>query len=319
MTATVAVIVNFNSGSLLGPALDGVASQKVTSTVVVDNASHDLSWQDALGRPNVRLERLDTNRGFAGAMSHALAITDEPYVFQLNADVELEPNYVALLTAALDEAPRVAGATGTLLLPDGAIDSTGITLTAARCAFDRHRGVRPSDVRDTGEPFGVSGAASLLRRDALVQVGGLWEELFVYWEDTEAAWRMRRAGWRFAHVSGARAVHARGSDTADATFVEASEFGGRLAAIARNEGLTGLVRPQTALATAVSGARLAIRHRAALRTSRPIDRIRAGLEARKGDQLPEGGPELAPHPWRAWLTAKLTGRRRGLGAIPGSP
>lgn len=319
MTATVAVIVNFNSGSLLGPALDRLASQAVTSTVVIDNASHDLSWQDALGRPRVHLHRLPANRGFAAAVNYALAATSEPYALLLNADVEMEPGYVERLAAALDAQPRLAGATGTLVLPNGSIDSTGITLTTARVAFDRGRGQAPSGADGDAEPFGVSGAAALVRRDALTQVGGLWEELFVYWEDTEVAWRLRRAGWRFAHVPAARAVHARGSDSADPTFVEAANFGGRLAAIARNEGWLGLASPGSLLATAVTGGRLAVRHRAALRTSRPVDRVRAGLSARKSDRLPTNRPHLAPHPWRAWLSAQLTGRRRGLGAIPASP
>lgn len=323
MTPTVAVIVNFNSGSLLGPALDRLASQAVSSTVVVDNASHDLSWQDALARPNVHLHRLPTNRGFAGAVNFALSATSEPYVLLLNADVAMEEGYVAALAGALDASPRLAGATGTLVLQDGLIDSTGITLSRARCAFDRDRGqsapisgtIPPAGV----EPFGVSGAAALLRREAVDEVGGLWDELFVYWEDTELAWRLRRAGWRFAHVPAARAIHARGSDSADPTFVEAATFGGRLAAIARNEGWPGLVNPPALLATLVSGARLAVRHRAALRTSRPFQRVKAGLEARAEDHLPRTRPRLSPHPWRGWLTAQLTGSRRGLGSVPTSP
>lgn len=319
MTPTVAVIVNFNSGSLLGPALDRLAAQAVAATVVIDNDSHDLSWQDALGREGVKLHRLPRNRGFAAAVNYALASTDEPYVFLLNADVEMEDGYVEKLVEVLDADPRLAGATGTLTLPGGLVDSTGITLTAARCAYDRGRGSAPDGAAPTGEPFGVSGAAAVLRRDALVQVGGMWEELFVYWEDTEVAWRLRRCGWRFAHAPSAFGVHARGSDTADATFVEAANFGNRLAAIARNEGWPGLLRPQSLLATFVSGARLAIRHRAALRTSRPHDRIRAGLAARQADPRPTGRPEFSPHPWGAWLRAQLTGQRRGLGSLAASP
>ena len=319
MTPTVAVIVNFNSGSLLGPALDRLSAQAVSSIVVVDNASHDLSWQDALARPDVHLHRLPSNRGFAGAVNFALSATSEPYVLLLNADVEMEEGYVAALAARLDGTQRLAGATGTLILQSGLVDSTGITLSRARCAFDRDRGRPSADAPSSGEPFGVCGAAALLRREALDEVGGPWEELFVYWEDTELAWRLRRAGWRFAHVPQARAIHARGADRADPTFVEAANFGGRLAAIARNEGWPGLLNPPVLAATLVSGARLAVRHRAALRTSRPLQRVRAGLEARGVDHLPRTRPRLSPHPWRAWLTAQLTGSRRGLGSLPTSP
>lgn len=318
MTPVQAVIVNFNSGSLLGPALDRLRQQAVTSTVVVDNASHDLSWQDALERPGVRLERLESNVGFAAAVNRALVSGDEPYVLLLNADVEMEPDYVSRLTSALDQDPRLAGATGTLLLPTGTIDSTGITLTTARWAMDRDRGLpRPAS---PGDPFGVSGAAALLRRGPVLQCGGLWDELFVYWEDTELAWRLRRGGWSFAHVPTARALHARGADSADATFVEAANFGGRLATIARHEGWPGVIRAPALLVTLATGARLALRHRAALRTSRPWQRIRAGLAARRDDAglSLETAPRFSPHPWGPWLVAQVSGRRRGLGAVPPS-
>ncbi|MBW3537626.1 MAG: glycosyltransferase family 2 protein [Actinobacteria bacterium] len=316
MTPVQAVIVNFNSGALLGGALDRIRDHAVSSTLVVDNASHDLSWQDALGRPGVRLERLESNVGFAAAVNRAMSSGDEPYLLLLNADVEMEPGYVARLAEALDGDSRLAGATGTLVLPSARIDSTGITLTTARWAMDRDRGLTSPSTRD--EPFGVSGAAALMRRDALLQAGGLWEELFVYWEDTELAWRLRRAGWRFTHVPAARATHARGADLADPTFVEAADFGGRLATIARHEGWPGLLRPCALLVTLLTGTRLALRHPAALRTSRPRQRIRAGLDARRDDAhlglLATAG--FSPHPWGAWLVAQLSGRRRGLGAVP---
>ena len=316
VTPVQAVIVNFNSGSLLGPALDRLRHETLSSTVVIDNASHDLSWQDALDRPGVRLERLESNIGFAGAVNHALASGDEPYVLLLNADVEMEPGYVSRLADALDQDPGLAGATGTLLLPNGSIDSTGITLTSARWAMDRDRGQVPPG--SSGEPFGVSGAAALLRRDALRDGGGLWDDLFMYWEDTELAWRLRRGGWRFGHVPAARAVHARGADSADATFVEAANFGGRLATIARHEGWLGIARPGSLLVTLLTGTRLALRHRAALRTSRPLQRIQMGLRARREDagRPLTSRPVLEPHPWGPWLTAQLSGRRRGLGALP---
>lgn len=318
MTPVQVVIVNFNSGALLGPALDRLGRQAVSSTLVVDNASHDLSWQDALDRPGAHLERLDANVGFAAAVNRAMSSSDEPYVLLLNADVEMEDGYVARLAEALDGDPRLAGATGTLVLASGGIDSTGVTVTTARWAMDRDRGLESPGAGD--DPFGVSGAAALMRRDAVVQAGGLWEELFVYWEDTELAWRLRRSGWRFAHVASARATHARGADSADATFVEAANFGGRLATIARHEGWAGVLRPPALLVTLLTGARLALRHRAALRTSRPWQRISAGLTARRDDaRLSLGAaPSFTPHPWRPWLVAQLSGRRRGLGALPPS-
>lgn len=316
-TPVVALIVNFNSGALLESALTGVAAQTVHETVVVDNASHDLSWQAAQNREGVRLERLDRNVGFAAAVNRGIALSAAPYVLLLNADVELEEGYVDRLSQALDDDDRLAGVTGVLVLPDGAIDTTGISLTTARWASDRDRGQSVGDA-SVGEPFGVSGAAGLFRRQALVEVGGLWEELFVYWEDVELAWRLRQAGWRFATVDHARAVHRRGSDTADPTFVEAASFGNRLATVARLEGVAGLLRPAALATTLVSAGRLAVRHPRALRTSRPVNSVRKGLSARREDRNHPGGPHAAPfspHPWMQWLSAQVSGGRRGLGAV----
>ncbi len=321
-TPVVALIVNFNSGALLGHALDGLSAQAIEETVVVDNASHDLSWEAARGRDGVRLERLDQNVGFAGAVNRGLALSSAPYVLFLNADVELGEGYVERLGAILDADPTRAAVTGALVLPAGGLDSTGIALSTARWATDRDRGLDPSDAT-TAEPFGVSGAAGLFRREALEQVGGLWEDLFVYWEDVELAWRLRRAGWGFAVDPEALAVHQRGSDSADPTFVEAASFGNRLATVARHEGWAGLLRPGTLAVTLVVAARLALRHRRALRTSRPRASIRKGLEARRVDALESGqnhGPiPFSPHPWVSWMSAQVSGGRQGLGATDTPP
>ena len=346
-TPVVALIVNFNSGALLERALDGLDGQAVSEILVVDNASHDLSWQAALGRPGaglerlgpevrlerlgpeVRLERLENNVGFAAAVNHGLARTKAPYVLLLNADVDLDDGYVASLADALDGDPGLAAATGTLVLPDGLVDSTGISISTARWATDRDRGATPQEnspeeagTPERAEPFGVSGAAGLFRRSAVEPAGGLWEDLFVYWEDTELAWRLRLGGWRFALVPGARAVHQRGSDSADPTFVEAANFGNRLATVARHEGLRGLLRPSTLAVTLVTGSRLAVRHRRALRTSRPWKSVRSGLSARRSDreEARPDRPGRAPlpfesHPWAAWLSAQFSGGKRGLGAV----
>lgn len=312
--AVTAVIVNFNSGALLARCLDDLDRQDVDHVVVVDNASTDDSSR-AAEREGVALLRSPRNLGFAGGVNRALSETSDPYVLLLNADVELDTGYVESLAAALDRDPALAGATGILRLSEREIDSTGIELTTARWASDRGRG-QPPGLAAVDAPFGVSGAAALLRRTALDE--GLWEELFVYWEDVELAWRLRRAGWRFATVTEAHATHARGSDTAAPDFVEAANFSGRLATVARHEGLVGLLRPPALIVSVVVASRLLLRHPRAFWRARPIWAVRAGLRARRGDgsrgwpSLP--APAFSHHPWRPWLTAQLTGRRRGHGA-----
>jgi GT2 family glycosyltransferase len=61
----------------------------------------------------------------------------------------------------------------------------------------------PADV------FAWCGAAVLLRREYLDDVGLLDERLFLYYEDFELAWRGRERGWRYRYVpaSVVRHVH----------------------------------------------------------------------------------------------------------------
>ena len=315
--AVTAVVVNHNSGDLLRSCLEDLVRQSVDHVVVIDNASTDGSVVHA-EREGVTLVRSADNVGFAAGVNLALQHTSDPYVLLLNADVELAEGYVARLRQALDDDPRLAGATGVLTLPSGEVDSSGITVTTAHWASDRDRGRSPRDV-ETRAPFGVSGAAALLRRSALDSLGDepLWSELFVYWDDVELAWRLRRVGWDFACCLEARGVHQRGSDTAAADFVEGANFGNRLATVARHEGILGLLRPSSVAVTLVVLARLSLRHRAALRRAAPVRRVRTGLAARRSDEswpsVP--GDVFAPHPWRGWLVAQLTGSRRGFGSL----
>lgn len=165
----------------------------------------------ALARPN---------RGFAGGANAVLQWVERQcpaaqFVLLLNPDVVLEPGYAERLLVALRNRPRVALASGKLVRPDGrTLDSAGIRMP-------RHR--RPRD-RGADEPdrrqydriervFGVSGAAMMLRREALPDLavdGEVFDEdFFAYHEDTDLAWRARLLGWEALYVPDARAVHRR--------------------------------------------------------------------------------------------------------------
>jgi hypothetical protein len=50
------------------------------------------------------------------------------------------------------------------------------------------------------EVFSACGAALLLRRAALLQVGLLDERMFMYYEDVDLCWRLRMHGWKVLYV-----------------------------------------------------------------------------------------------------------------------
>jgi GT2 family glycosyltransferase len=73
---------------------------------------------------------------------------------------------------------------------------------------------KPADV------FAWCGAAVLLRRAYLEEVGGFDERLFLYYEDFDLSWRGQARGWRYRYVpaSVVRHVHTASSIEGSATF-----------------------------------------------------------------------------------------------------
>lgn len=57
------------------------------------------------------------------------------------------------------------------------------------------------------EVFGICGAAMLLRRAMLDQVGVLDHRFFMYYEDVDLCWRARFAGWKMVYVPGSVVRH----------------------------------------------------------------------------------------------------------------
>ena len=217
-------LVTWNSSEDLPGCLDAVAGLRPAPVelIVVDCASDDDSPRVAAdhapaGVPT-RIERLDSNLGFAGGMNRAFSLSRAPFILTLNPDARPSPDYAARLVQRIRRHPdiRVGAATGRLERPreTGRLDACGMSLTPAWRHFDRG-----SDEPDRGQfakperVFGATGAASLFRREALedVKVGGdvFLPEFHSFREDAELCFRLRERGWEVLYEPLARAVHRR--------------------------------------------------------------------------------------------------------------
>lgn len=117
----------------------------------------------------------------------------------------------------------VVNNTGTVLLPDGASADRGYL------EVDAGRYDEPEDV------FGWSGAAVLLSRRYLDDVGPFDERLFLYYEDTDLSWRGRRLGWTYRYVPASVVRHAHSSTTgANRPLVRHLSERNRLLVLAKN-------------------------------------------------------------------------------------
>ncbi|MCU6709204.1 glycosyltransferase family 2 protein [Paenibacillus sp. J5C_2022] len=214
-------IVTYNSAKDIGACLEAVSMQTIpVSIVIVDNASADRTLEAIREHQSaalpINLIRNTVNNGFAGGQNQAIRATDSDYVLVLNPDVRLEPDYVEKLIAWMEQHPKTGSATGQLVLEDrpDLIDSTGLAMGLSRNAKDRGAGEAAANWSQSGEVFGVSGAASMYSRRMIDEIsldGEFFDEqFFAYKEDVDVAWRAQRLGWKSQYVSSAKAVHARG-------------------------------------------------------------------------------------------------------------
>jgi N-acetylglucosaminyl-diphospho-decaprenol L-rhamnosyltransferase len=211
-------VVNHNGRETLLALLASVereleAAGVAAETVVLDNASEDGSAVAVRERfPGVRLVEQPFRAGFGANHNRILAETDGTAVLVLSHDAELEPGALGTLLAFLDATPSAGAVAPRLRYPDGRAQASAWRFpsptTAAIGAVTLHKaGV----VQSTGdEPRRVDwamGAALLLRREALDQVGPFDEGFFMFSEETDLCRRLAEAGWETWFVPGAVVLH----------------------------------------------------------------------------------------------------------------
>ena len=227
------VIVNWNAGDLLQHCVESVAKSRLSlpfEIIVVDNASSDESVSSLrqsaaslLSNQQLRIIQNSDNVGFGRANNQAFALSESPFVFLLNPDAAVEPAAIQTLLETLQSDPRIGASGPRILNPDG---STQVSVYFSPPSFwhtflwqlKLHR-ILPKRIR--GElllgphwahdrkrdvPMFI-GAALLVRREVLDEVGGFNEQFEMYSEDTEWCWRMRQSGWRLVFNPSAIVMH----------------------------------------------------------------------------------------------------------------
>lgn len=208
------IIVNYNGGDVILQCLSALERQQFRDfrTVVVDNNSTDASLAAIRHSfPRAQLLPLDTNRGFAGGVNHALR--DCPagsLVALLNPDAFPTADWLASLVAAADQHPQYA-AFGSRMFSDEAmqaLDGVGDVYHISGLPWRQGHG-QPDAVRydHSAEIFAPCAAAALYRVDALNAVGCFDEDLFLYAEDVDVGFRLQLAGYRSLYVPNARVWH----------------------------------------------------------------------------------------------------------------
>jgi GT2 family glycosyltransferase len=228
-TAVAAAVVSYNTQAHLARCLASLAGHPFSEIVVVDNASTDGSAAFVADRhPAIRLVANTINVGYGAAANQALRTANAPYVLLLNADTEVLPGSAAILARHLDDRPAAAIAAPRLIDDRGIpqisvfpfpgtsgwlLENAPLAALVRRLPAARVRSVSFRETPDARPVPWALGAALLMRRDAVLAVGGFDESYFMYYEEVDLCRRLAQAGHETLYVPGATIVHVGGAST----------------------------------------------------------------------------------------------------------
>jgi GT2 family glycosyltransferase len=317
---SVAVVVpNWNSLEHLVRCLDSLEAGGrgvELEPMVVDNGSVDgsVAYLEREGVPHVALPE---NTGFAAAVNLGAQRTEAPTVLVLNADTVLEPDCVGRLLDGLEADAGLGGVQPLILQLEEESEpgrqgsapprvySAGQSLTRDGRALEEGAGEpRGPEHLARAEPFGVCGAACLLRRELFAELGGYDESYVSFYEDVDLNLRARIAGWRFELVPEAVVWHV-GNAVWQAGFANPSAENSRL--VARNRLATQLkfmpaaAIPRIVAVEAGALARSVAQRRFAATAGGKLEALRRLPELRRERRRLAGDGDLRRA--RAWLGA----------------
>ncbi|WP_162136614.1 glycosyltransferase [Oceaniovalibus guishaninsula] len=249
MQRIAAIVVNYGTADLTIAAVQSVLARhhggRDVAVHVVDNASPGgdaaalAAAHEAHGwGARVTLWPQTVNHGFGRAnnlVSQALAAGDAPpdAVFLLNPDARLENEAIDILAASLEADPRLGFAGAGVLSPEGVPVTAAFRFPSALGEFAQALGFGPvaracrsrlvplPPDHPEGRVDWVTGAAVLIRMQALREIGHFDPAFFLYYEEVDLMRQGARLGWTARHVPRARIVHVEGAATGSGRPVRA--------------------------------------------------------------------------------------------------
>ncbi len=218
---------------------DSQRSHSGQHVIVVDNASADGSAAMVRAEfPAVELIANTDNRGFAAACNQGIAASKEDFIFILNPDTLITTAALQTLLDVMQAEPRTGACGPRIVNPDGSLQPSCRRFpTLPRLLLDEFGlgklfphsklfgGYRMTwwahdQLREVDQ---LMGAALLLRRAALEQVGTFDERFFMYYEEVDLCLRLRDAGWKVLFVPAAEVMH-HGGQSARQVLAEATLY-----------------------------------------------------------------------------------------------
>jgi GT2 family glycosyltransferase len=320
------ILVSFNTCNVLRESLESVTREQGSLRLeifVVDNNSHDGSVAMVEADfPHVRVIQSDVNLGFGAANNAALELARGKYVVLLNSDAFLCPRSLELSIRYMEENQKVGLAGGRLVGRDFSLQPSArmfpsilsdfLVLTGLAHRFPKSHFFGQfdrtwADPMQPAEVDWVPGAFSIIRAEALHQVGFFDPEFFLYSEEVDLCRRIQQGGYKIMYWPDIVVVHIGGESSRQIKTLEMSSAGAQLVRWRMRSTLLYYRKHHGVGAWMAKMLELALYHLTALRNSFTSDPARKE-RVRKNHNLARlmhqawqdtnGGRTSPPRPWK---------------------
>ncbi|MEA3504676.1 MAG: glycosyltransferase family 2 protein [Bacteroidota bacterium] len=209
------ITINYNHSDVTAECLNSL--QKISypniEIIVIDNASpeEDSSWLKKK-YPYINYIKSDKNLGFAGGNNIGIKVAKGKYILLLNNDTEVEPDFLEPLVDKLKNNSSIGAVspkikyhhTPNMLQYTGFTPINELTIRNHAVGFNQ---IDKGQFDKDSKTFYAHGAAMLVPRKVIQQVGMMADIFFLYYEELDWGYRIRKSGKEIHYVHNSVILH----------------------------------------------------------------------------------------------------------------
>tara|TARA_B100000378_G_scaffold223867_1_gene187457 strand:- start:1156 stop:2073 length:918 start_codon:yes stop_codon:yes gene_type:complete len=181
--------------------------------IVVENGDEDSALSGPLANdPRATYYATHQNLGFAGGNNAGLHLCKGEYTLFINNDTEVEPDFLSSLISFVVKQPKLGMLSPKICFyqqPDtiqyaGFYPMSTITIRNSGIGWMEKDLGQYNDVRTTAY---IHGAAMLVPRKVIDEVGVMYEDYFLYYEEYDWCERIKQAGYEIWYYGASTVYH----------------------------------------------------------------------------------------------------------------
>ncbi len=181
--------------------------------ILADDCSTDNTKECTSVIKNLRHIRNEKNLGFLINCKNAASTVLSKYLFFLNNDTTVNPNWLSSLVTLIENDPLIAMVGSKFIYPDGRLQEAGgiIWNDASGWNYGHNQDPTLPPFNYVKEVDYISGAGILIRKEAWEKTGGFDEQYSpAYCEDSDLAFAFRKMGYKVMYQPMSEIIHFEG-------------------------------------------------------------------------------------------------------------